>query len=321
MANGESAEFVINTPVEMLIRGETMRVPIVLKLDTPRRVRCIVASFHGAEETKATYTTTTPTGTKGQMTTQVHTAVEHIDIVKREWLLAGSERRGFLGNLMDAVATVFGGGRHQRMTAGDYEYEVELTIPTDAPATHKGKVSRVFYELSARVDIALGRDLKVRQSFSVMPLPKENVEVQPVSVCYPDDAGRGFWSELFEPDVRMELNLETDRARRGETIRGNFHIVTEKSLDVRQVHVRLVGHEKSEAQGHKDAHHFKGEAVEIHAPRLIAPSWSTEFSLPAEFEGPPTATGTKFSIDWFVEIALDVPWAKDPTIRAPITLE
>ncbi len=24
--------------------------------------------------------------------------------------------------------------------------------------------------------------------------------------------------------------------------------------------------------------------------------------------------------DWFVEVALDVPWAKDPRIRAPITL-
>ena len=35
---------------------------------------------------------------------------------------------------------------------------------------------------------------------------------------------------------------------------------------------------------------------------------------------PVSATGKLFSIDWFVEIELDVPWAKDPTIRAPIVL-
>ena len=69
-----------------------MRVPIVLRLATPRRVRSIYATFRGAEETKATYTITT-VNAKGQATTQIHTAVEHVDIVQREWLLAGRERR------------------------------------------------------------------------------------------------------------------------------------------------------------------------------------------------------------------------------------
>ncbi len=296
-----------------------MRVPIVLRLATPRRVRCIVARFRGAEETKATYITT-HTNAKGQVTTQVHTAVQHVDIVQREWLLAGRERRGCFGNLADAFATLFGGGRHHRMTPGDYPYEVELTVPPDAPPTHKGERSRVFYELTARVDIALGRDLRVHQAFSVMPLPRDDVDVQPIRVCYPDDEGRGLWSSLFEPDLRMELALDSDRARLGETIHGSFRVETEKSLDVRQVQVRLVGHEQSEAQSHKDAHHYKSEPAPIHAPRFVAPSWSTEFSLPAEVEGPPTVKGKLFSIDWFVEIALDVPWAKDPTIRAPIIL-
>ena len=319
MANLRSDELVITPPRDQLVRDEPMRVPIVLRLATPCRVRSVFANFRGAEETKATYTTQTP-GPKGQMTTQVRTAIECVEIVKREWLLAGSERRGFFGNLADSLATLFGGGRHERMTPGTYRYEVELTVPPDAPATHKGERSRVFYELKARVDIALGRDLRVHHSFSVMPLSQETVEAQPVRVCYPDDEGRGFWSSLLEPDVRIELALDADRAQRGETIRGSFRVETQKPLDVRQIRVRLVGHEKSEAHGHSDAHHYKGEPVTIDAPRVIAPSWSTEFSLPAEVEGPPTTKGKLFSIDWFVEVALEVPWAKDPTIRAPITL-
>lgn len=319
MANARSDEFVITPPVDTLVRDQPMRVPIVLRLATPRRVRSIVANFHGAEETKATYMTQTP-GPKGQMTTQFHTATEHVDIVQQEWLLAGSERSGCLGIITDPLATMFGGGRHERMTPGTYQHEIEITVPHDAPATHKGQRSRVFYELKARVDIALGRDLRVHHSFSVEPLPQETVEAQPVRVCYPDDEGRGFWSSLFEPDVRIELALDADRAQRGEMIRGSFRVETQKPLDVKQLQVRLVGHEKSEAHGHSDAHHYQGEPVTIEAPRVIAPSWSTEFSLPAEIEAPPTTKGKLFSIDWFVEVALDVPWAKDPTIRAPITL-
>ncbi len=319
MANVGPAELVITPPADTLVRDEPMRVPVVLRLATPRRVRSITASFRAAEETKATYQTT-QVGAKGKVTVQVQTAVEHIDIAQREWLLAGREPRGFFSNVADALATVFGGGRHHRMTPGDYEYEVEFTIPADAPPTHTGERSRVFYELTARVDIAMGRDLQVLQSFCVAPLPRDDVDVQPSRVCYPDDADRGLWSSLFKPDIRMELTLDRDRARAGETIRGIFNVQTPKPLDVRRVQVRLVGHEQSEAHGHKDSHRYKSEPVTIHAPRFIAPSWSTEFSLPAEFDGPPTLKGKLYSIDWFVEIAMDVPWAKDPTIRAPITL-
>lgn len=319
MANDESVELVINPPSDTLVRDAPMRVPIVLRLATPRRVRSIIANFHGAEETKATYITT-HVGAKGQVTTQVHTAIEHVDIVKREWLLAGSERMGCIANLVDSLATMLGGGRHKRMMPGENQFEVEITIPQDAQPTHKGKLSRVFYELSVHVDIALGRDLKACQSFGVMPALQDNIDAKQVRVCYPDDEGRGFWSSLFKPDIRMEIVIDRDRVKRGETISGSFHIETPKPLDVRQVQVRLVGYEKSVAQGHKDNHHYEGEPVTIHTPRMIAPSLSSDFSLPAEVEGPSTAKGKLYSIDWFVELTLDVPWAKDPKIRAPITL-
>ena len=59
------AELIIDPPIETLNRGEPILVPITLRLDTPRKVRCISAIFRGAEETKATYTTTS-VGAKGQ---------------------------------------------------------------------------------------------------------------------------------------------------------------------------------------------------------------------------------------------------------------
>ncbi len=42
-----------------LHRGQSVQVRVVLQLDNPLRVRGLHARFHGAEETKATYVTTT----------------------------------------------------------------------------------------------------------------------------------------------------------------------------------------------------------------------------------------------------------------------
>jgi hypothetical protein len=303
-----------------LQRGQLVQVPIVLRLEHAIKVRGIHAHFHGAEETKATYTTTTTNG-KGQVSTTTHTAVEHITLVEKEHLLAGRERAGFFANLGDAISTLFGGGRHQLMPPGDYEYTVEVAIPADVPGTHTGDRSRVFYELSCLIDIPLGRDMKEVYSFRVAPRVAE-LPTNPVRVRYPDDAGRGFWSKLFEPDVRIELALATDVLSRGGSVEGMFQIDTEKPLAVQAIRARLVGHESSQAHGHRDSHRFEGDAIEIATPGNIQGTYSERFSLSGDSVRamPVSAQGELYSIDWFVQIEFDVPWAKDPTICAPIAL-
>ena len=89
-----------------------------------------------------------------------------------------------------------------------------------------------------------------------------------------------------------------------------------------QIAFVLRQHESSKAHGHSDGHHHRGEAVEIASPGSISGSYSKEFSLPGDSvrEMPATAKGQLFSIDWFVQIELDVPWAKDPHVRIPIVL-
>lgn len=315
-----SNQIVIRPPADELPRGKTMKVPITLRLESPVKVRGIHARFHGAEETKATYTTTSTSG-KGQTTTTTHTAVEHVTITEREQLLEGRERAGFFGNLWDAVATMFGGGRHRVMSPGEYDYEVEVSIPADAPLTHEGDRSRVFYELTGLVDIPLGRDLKAVHSFRVASLPFQP-QVSPVRVRYPDDEGRGFWDKVLGPDVRIELALAKNVLYRGGSVDGIFQVETDQPVEVQAIRVRLVGHESSEAHGHSDSHQYTGEAIEVASPGSIQGTYSERFSLPADTvrDMPVTAKGKLFSIDWFVQIELDVPWAKDPTIRAPIKL-
>lgn len=312
-------EIRIQPPAETLVRGQAMTVPIVLALDRRLKVRGIHGKFLGAEETKAVYTTTS-TDSKGRVTTQTHTAVQQVEIVSQDHLLAGNEKKGFFGNISDAVATMLGGGKHDTLEPREYPFEVEVSIPDDAPATHAAQKSRVFYELSIQVDVPAGFDLKATQSFQVEPLPVAAYEAAPVRTRYPDDAGRGLFDSLVSPDARLEMALAADKVRPGELIEGIFTIESHKPINCRRILVQLVGIENSEARGHKDMHVHLGDRHDLGSPGTVTGNYTQEFSLPAETTAPLTARGKLFSIEWFVQIQLDVPWAKDPTIRVPIEL-
>lgn len=308
----------VQPPTEEIVRGKPMTIPITVVLDRPLKVRGIHAKFQGAEEAKAVYTTTS-TDEEGNTTTQTHTAVQHVDITTQVHLMSGNERLGLFGNLSDAVKTVFGGGQHETMQPGEYPFEIEISIPEDAPHTHAGEKTRVFYELSVQVDVPLAIDLKTVQSFQLMPL-SASYEAKPIRTRYPDDKGRGFFDSLFGPDVEIEMALTADKSRLGESIEGIFRVNTEKPLNCNTIRVRLVGIETSKAHGHTDSHVHQGEAVELVSPGVLTGSYKQEFTLRAETTAPLSAKGELFSIDWFVQVELDVPWAKDPKIRAPIEL-
>lgn len=312
-------EIRIQPPAETLIRDQAMTVPIVLALDRRLKVRGIHAKFLGAEETKAVYTTTS-TDSKGRTTTQTHTAVQQVEIISQVHLLAGNEKKGFFGNMSDAVATVFGGGEHDTLEPGEHPFEIEIAIPENAPATHAAQKSRVFYELSIHVDVPAAFDLKATRSFQVEPPPANDVEAVPVRTRYPSDAGRGLFDSLVSPDARLEMALVADRFRPDELIEGIFTIETQKSIKCRRILAQLMGIESSEANGHKDTHVHLGELHDIGSPGTVIGNFTQEFSLPATTAGPTTARGKLFSIEWFVQIQLDVPWAKDPKFRVPIQL-
>ncbi len=311
-------EIRIEPPSGKLERNQPLMVPIIVSLEKPLKVRGIHAVFYGAEETRADYTTTS-TDSDGKTTTHTHTAVEHVQIAKQERLLAGHEKLGCLGNLKDALAAMVGLGRHQVLEAGEHAFEMEVFIPAGAPPSHQGQKTRVFYELSVQVDIPLGFDLKAVHAFSLDPAATTR-EPQPVRTQYPGEASRGLIDSLFSPDVELEMALAKDSARLGETIEGIFRVETQKPLKCRGISVRLIGVEHSQAQGHTEVVTHQEKPIELSRPGVIEGSFHEKFSLPIQTSAPLTAKGERFSIDWFVQIELDVPWAKDPKVRTPIHL-
>lgn len=55
------------------------------------------ATFHGAEETQATYST------HNAATNTTQTTIHHVDIVKEEYVLSGREQEDFFGYLADGT--------------------------------------------------------------------------------------------------------------------------------------------------------------------------------------------------------------------------
>lgn len=145
-------------------------------------------------------------------------------------------------------------------------------------------------------------------------------ETAAVRTQYPDDAGRGLFDSLVSPDARLEMALVADKYQPHELIEGIFTIESQKPINCRRIRVQLLGVESSEAHGHKDTHVHLGTPHDLDSPGTVTGSYTKEFSLPAEVAAPLTASGKLFSIAWFVQIELDVPWAKDPKIRVPVTL-
>ena len=295
-------------PAETLVRGQS--IPVVLALDRRLKVRGIHAKFLGAEETTAVY----------RIGKHRHTAIQQVEIMSQVQLLAGSEKMGFFGGMSDAMATMFGGGKHDTFEPGEYPFEFEVSIPDDAPGTHMAKKSRVFYELSVHVDVPAGFDLKATKSFQLDPPPAATADAAPVRTRYPEDGGRGLFDSLVSPDARLEMALIADRYQPHEMIEGIFTIETKKPINCRRILVQLMGIENSEARGHKDMHIHLGVPHDIGSPGTVTGNFTQEFSIPAEITAPLSARGKLFSIDWFVQIQLDVPWAKDPKIRVPIKL-
>jgi hypothetical protein len=311
----------IGAPSGAFERGRTLSVPIVVELDRPTKVRGIRARFRGAEETKAVYTTSS-TDSDGRTTTQTHTAVETTEFVSRDYLLQGGERLGFFGSMKDGMATMLGGGRHELMPPGSYPFTIEFAVPSDGRATHAGKKSRVYYEISAQVDIPLATDLTALYEFQLTPLPERDLATSPVRACYPDEetGKRGLMDSMFGPNVQMEVALQADRYRVGDTIEGLVGVQTTKPLNCRHVRARLVAVETTKAHSHTDSHHFTESAIEIDSPGEIDGDYTQRFSLPAVIQGPPSAQGERFNVNWFVQVELDFPWSKDPSLRVPIEL-
>ncbi len=303
-----------------LVRGQKARVKVRIRFDKPTKVRGIRAQFHGFEKTKASYTTT-ETGADGKTKTVTRTATEYVDIVKEDFLLLGDDRKGFFSRIGDSMATMVGGGDHELVEPGEKEFTIDVEIPHDAPASFEGKLCEVTYNVSVSVDVPIKIDWHESTSLDLAPTEVEFQDTKPVHVVYPDDTGRSFMDKTFGKDVRLNLAVDRDTLKVGEVAMAMLTVETPEPLKVDKIEVLLVGIEKSIAQGHEETHNHQHLVCQLDSPGVISNDSVNEFEiLIPQLEAPHSQTGKNFGISWQIQVRLYVPWAKDPTLKAPIRI-
>jgi hypothetical protein len=299
-----------------LLRGARASLRFRLIVRAPVKIRGAHVHFAGFEETKAVYTTS------DGKTTTTHTATERNALVDGRKTFQGSAPAGFFANLSDAALTVLGGGDHEKLSEGMRDVVLEVDLPEDLPASFEAKKVKVSYEAALHLDIPAGRDFRHSVTFPLGPhAHSEALHVRPLSIRYPEDSGRGFFDSMFGPDVAMRVDLDSTVVPRGGTLSGELEVrFPDKPPTVKAVVCQLLRREKTKAQGHSDGH------AEILVTERVEQRESTSNSLfvPISVRVPddviPTCSGAKFSLAHELAISLDVPWAKDPTIRIPITI-
>lgn len=310
----------IQTTGNTLARGQKSPINVTIQFDKPTKVRGIHAVFHAYEKTSATYTTTSTDG-NGNTKTTTHTATEYVDIAKENILLLGDERKGFFSRIGDSMATWVGGGDHQDIEQGEQTFSFDVEIPADALSSFQGKVCEVVYQVTVTVDVPIKFDWSAAQQFQVLPLPVSFQETKPTHQVFPDASGRSFWDKTFGKDVSLNVAVDRDRFMVGDQAMAMLTVESPEPLTVKKIEVVLVGVESATAQSHNDTKTYNQQVCELDAPGVISNESVHEFDITIPtLEGPFTQRGTKFNIEWRLEVRLHVPWAKDPIIRVPIEI-
>ncbi len=301
--------------VELVAGGRaTLRLRTTAR--EPVRIRGAHAHFAGFEETKAVYTTS------DGKTTRTHTATERNVLIEERKTLQGRAPAGFFHNLKDGALTLLGGGDHEELPRGTHDVLLEVDLPEDLPETFEAKKVKVAYEATIHLDIPAGRDFRHAVRFALPPASADDdLDPKPLAIRYPEDSGRGFFDSVFGPEVSIRVELASEVVRRGGALTGELEVLfPDKPAKVQAIVCRLIRRESSQAQSHKDRH--KETIVTERLPQQPRTSNSLfasfEVRLPAEMV--PTCSGAKFDIAHELAVSLDVPWAKDPTIRIPVTV-
>jgi hypothetical protein len=282
----------------------------------PVRIRGAHARFSGYEETKAVYTTS------DGKTTTTHTATERNVVVDADHTLQGRAPEGFFRNLADGALTLIGGGDHEELARGSHDVVLEVDLPHDLPESFEAKKIKVRYDASLHLDIPAGRDFRHTAAFPVARLATADVaSARPLTVRHPEDSGRGFFDKVFGPDVAMRIDLASDVVPRGGVLSGELEVrYPDGPPNVRAIVCKLLRRERSQARGHTDGHTETVASVTLPQRAGVSNTLYETFELPVPPEAIASCSGAKFTLAHELAVSLDVPWAKDPTVRIPVTL-
>jgi hypothetical protein len=290
--------------------GQTVRGHVEVDWPRPRAVRGVRLALVGAEETRISVSR----GSGKNRRTVTYT--ERDEIIAEEIILFGGPAVGDLQAVGEAFRRLVKPLDYPLLPAGRHRYEFDFRLPDDAPPSFEGSHARVAYELSARVDVPLGRDLSFE---GLLPV------VNPATLRIAPYRARGArpaegFLRAFRAELGLDLELEGCRLLPGERLEGRLLVRNRSRKRIRGAGISLLGVERAEAAGHEREETFEIAKGYLPAPDPAAESQDILFGIRLE-PCPVPYAGRYSRVDLVFAAELDIAMAFDARIEIPLEIE
>jgi hypothetical protein len=199
-------------------------------------------------------------------------------------------------------------GEHLTIPMGESHYDFSFAIPSDIPGSYKGPYGSIQYNMEAKAEISLARDLKSKQDILLSFQSEMDTDYVLESK-----------SEFIERDGIILVKAETTRTHfmLGNEIDLRFFV--DRDAKMRGIRVEIISIEHVEPKGHKMRSMRK--LAEIYYPdeEIRRDSWS-EVMIPTDSNWAESFSTELIEYRHIVKVTLDIPLRRDKNIEIPIIL-
>lgn len=279
--------------------GRRLSGVVVFRLDKPTNIRSLIISISGSEY---------PTGMS--LTRAFH---KNSAFFEREVLLSGSSQPRLTSDRLSLLwNAVLGRDKGRTLSAGEHTYPFSILLPASLPPSYSGKAGQIEYRVTARVQFAAGRTMRVSSTVPVVFVPRVN-RSRPVALSYPTADGT-----IRSTELNISLQLPRRVIAMGDCVEGKFTISNPNNIDVPRVTVALEVCEWVRLAVEREIHRDRVDISAVKLEDSKASSIEAAFKLRVPRGASPTIEGTAISIIWLLKLTIDV----DPPLefKTPITV-
>jgi hypothetical protein len=296
--------------------GETVRGVLVSEMDRPVKARGIRLVWQGVEKTHITVQQGKHSYTYREQKLWASQAIGFRGSERFE--AQGDRAEGELKRQMGALEAV-------ELAAGTQRYDFAFEIPAEAPPSYTGKNALVTYTLMASVDIPRRPDVRQECAVQVLAAPRTPSQTPAATVSYPPVEGQpGFTKDVLKrlrPEIQMNLRLDQAEVQPGGGLEGRVSFTNSSNRQVKRVVLELTQVEYARAGKHErtttNSTHTTTELVVGESGDLPIP---TPFQMPVPVEFQPDWEGAYSRVFHIVQARLDVAWALDIKVEAPVRI-
>ncbi|WXG47019.1 MAG: hypothetical protein WED05_10230 [Candidatus Atabeyarchaeum deiterrae] len=266
----------------LYLPGEDVKGVARIYLDKPVSERSAGIYLTGKERTEVSYETSSYSG--GHSHQQRQTAVEDREFVHQEFPLPLPL------------------GEKGKVQPGDYKIPFRFALPQQLPPTYRGKHARIWYAITAKIDVPLGIDIGETLELPVISTGQRDFRSSPTNIS------STTWGSSESPGVTFVL--ERGEYRRGEVISGKCNFRNPGGKTLRKIDVCLAYVEYAVARGHAE----RAEVMKLESAVPIEGKVSeggSQFSIQIPQQSPLTYESSLSNLKCSLRVGLDIAWGSD----------